>query len=71
MGAYYATVASPGSRGAAFLAVCRGKVSGSHALPAFPHPQELTTGAWGLRCGGAGQSLPLGPASSRVWRAAP
>lgn len=47
MGAYYATVASPGSRGAAFLAVCRGKVSGSHALPAFPHPRELTTGAWG------------------------
>ncbi|EPQ09407.1 Regulator of telomere elongation helicase 1 [Myotis brandtii] len=27
MGAYYATVASPGSRGAAFLAVCRGKAS--------------------------------------------
>nr|KAF6330923.1 regulator of telomere elongation helicase 1 [Myotis myotis] len=27
MGAYYAAVASPGSRGAAFLAVCRGKAS--------------------------------------------
>ncbi|XP_054433526.1 regulator of telomere elongation helicase 1 [Pteronotus mesoamericanus] len=27
MGAYYASVASPGSRGAAFLAVCRGKAS--------------------------------------------
>ncbi|XP_036915982.1 regulator of telomere elongation helicase 1 isoform X2 [Sturnira hondurensis] len=27
MGAYYASVAAPGSRGAAFLAVCRGKAS--------------------------------------------
>lgn len=36
MGAYYAAVASPGSRGAAFLAVCRGKVSlVPRALPVF------------------------------------
>lgn len=48
MGAYYASVVSPGSRGATFLAVCRGKVSRvPHALPVFPPPRELMTAAWG------------------------
>lgn len=56
MGAYYSSVASPESRGATFLAVCRGKVSSRVWAPhsPCPHPQELRT--W---------PPPLGPTSSR------
>lgn len=54
MGAYYSSIASPGSRGAAFLAVCRGKVSSKGLL--------LPTGAHDL---GLGAVLPLGSTSSK------
>lgn len=69
MGAYYASVAAPGSCGAAFLAVCRGKVRlrvwVPHSLPvSAPLPAPLPPAPWGLTpwtwgwCCGRGRPVP-------------
>lgn len=66
MGAYYSNIVSPGSPGATFLAVCRGKVS------QVPHTACLSSPTGAHDCslgdcavGGTGWFLPLGPTSSK------
>lgn len=68
MGAYYASVAAPGSRGAAFLAVCRGKVRPRGLGPTLtglrcPLPGELMAQSWGCTAGWMGHPV-LRPTSS-------
>lgn len=69
--AYYTSVIRPGSRGAAFLAVCRGKVrprgSGSHtAFPVCPSPGAHHSNLWAARCAGRA-GPPVGPQVQQPW----